>query len=222
MSHDADLQSGERVIQSAYDDPGTYEEITRRKFMAYATVTLSGIIGLGLVIPIAGSVVTKGLSGSGTWTPLDRDALQGLGGATSTPVKLTLTLKTKDGYLPERPMNEFVWGIKTDEAKMRKARPNLFTSGKSALPYPVVTLGFVIFSPICPHLGCRFDWNAGTSKFLCPCHGSQYDLEGAHTAGPAPRGLDPLPLRERSGHAEITWIRYRDSLPDHIVVSYAS
>jgi Rieske Fe-S protein len=80
----------------------------------------------------------------------------------------------------------------------------------------------VIFSPICPHLGCRYNYDANANKFACPCHGSQFDNQGKHIAGPAARGLDPLPLRAQSGKAEIEWIRYQPTIPDRIVVSYSN
>ena len=47
----------------------------------------------------------------------------------------------------------------------------LFAAGDK-LPYPVVNLGFAIFSPICPHLGCRYSWIDDQKKFVWPCHGS--------------------------------------------------
>jgi Rieske Fe-S protein len=83
-------------------------------------------------------------------------------------------------------------------------------------------MGFVIFSPICPHLGCRYAWSDALNKFACPCHGSQYTNYGEHTAGPAQRGLDPLPLRDQSGAAQITWIQYEQNVPDHVVLSYST
>ena len=83
-------------------------------------------------------------------------------------------------------------------------------------------MNFVILSPICPHLGCRPIWNSDANRFQCPCHGSQFNLDGEHLAGPAPRGMDPLPLREQSGTAEIMWIRYRTSIPDRVIISYQS
>ena len=46
------------------------------------------------------------------------------------------------------------------------------------------------------------------------------ELYGPHVAGPAPRGLDPLPFRERNGAAEVTWIVYQSNTPQRIVVSY--
>jgi menaquinol-cytochrome c reductase iron-sulfur subunit len=209
-------------IHSAYDEPGTPEEVTRRQFMAKATITLSGLIGVGLAIPIVGSLVSAtGGATSGSWDPLTADEFKTLQEATSKPVKLSFTLKTKDSYLPEESNGEYVWGIKTDPAKFQAARPDLYLNGKPDVSYPPINLGFVIFSPICPHLGCRFAWHDSANRFQCPCHGSQFNFEGEHLAGPAPRGLDPLPLREQSGVADIMWVRYQSSTPSRIVISYS-
>ena len=191
--------------------------------MAKATLAIGGVIGLGLVIPIVGSLLPTGGDGKGAWAPLTADELKQLQAATSTPVKLTFQLHGKDGYLPELMSQEYVWGIKVDPAKFEKARPGLFApDGKSALPYDSVNMSFVVFSPICPHLGCRYDWAPADNRFNCPCHGSQYSFDGTHVAGPAPRGLDPLPLREQSGVAQIMWVRYKSTVPDRIVISYQS
>jgi len=216
------FEGGSRKIQSAYDDPGTAEEISRRSFMAKATLTLSGIIGVGLVVPILGSLIPTSGNGSGNWAPLTPDEWKQLQTATSKPVKLTFTLKSKDSYLPEQSSEEYVWGIKTDPQKFQQLRPDLYVNGKANVAYDPINLGFVIFSPICPHLGCRPAWNDGANRFQCPCHGSQFGSEGEHLAGPAPRGLDPLPLREQTGNAEIMWIRYASGVPDRLVVSYQS
>ncbi|PSC67891.1 cytochrome b6-f complex iron-sulfur subunit [Micractinium conductrix] len=42
---------------------------------------------------------------------------------------------------------------------------------------------------VCTHLGCVVPWNAAENKFMCPCHGSQYDAQGKKTRGPAPLSL---------------------------------
>ena len=42
---------------------------------------------------------------------------------------------------------------------------------------------------ICTHLGCVVPWNNGANKFICPCHGSQYDANGKVVRGPAPLSL---------------------------------
>lgn len=43
---------------------------------------------------------------------------------------------------------------------------------------------------ICTHLGCIVPWSAANNKFMCPCHGSQYDPTGAVVRGPAPLPLE--------------------------------
>ncbi len=44
-------------------------------------------------------------------------------------------------------------------------------------------------SGICPHLGCTVNSVVGNYPFLCPCHGSHFDPNGAVVSGPSPRGL---------------------------------
>lgn len=190
--------------------------------MANATLAVGGLIGLGLVIPILGSLAPHEGGGKGNWAPLTPDEVKQLQDSTAKPVKLTFNLKSKDSYLPLQTTEEYVWGVKVDPSKFQQARPDLFKDGKSDLPYDVITMNFVIFSPICPHLGCRPIWSADANRFQCPCHGSQFGLDGEHLAGPAPRGMDPLPFREQSGAAEIMWIRYESGVPDRIVLSYQS
>ncbi|MCH9056208.1 cytochrome b6-f complex iron-sulfur subunit [Parathermosynechococcus lividus] len=42
---------------------------------------------------------------------------------------------------------------------------------------------------VCTHLGCVVPWNVSENKFICPCHGSQYDSTGKVVRGPAPLSL---------------------------------
>ena len=42
---------------------------------------------------------------------------------------------------------------------------------------------------VCTHLGCVVPWSAANNKFMCPCHGSQYDNTGKVVRGPAPLSL---------------------------------
>ena len=201
----------------AYKDEGTPAEQSRRTFMVNAVMALGGVIGLGLVIPLVTSLVPSADATGNQWSPLTPEEWAALQKATDKPIKVTFNLHEVDGYLPPADEEQFVWAVKATEADFKEKRPELFT-GAEKLPYDVGTLGFVIFSPICPHLGCRYSWVDGQSKFICPCHGSEFTNDGAHIAGPAPRGLDPLPLRDTAGKAELTWIEYKQNTPDHIVL----
>jgi cytochrome b6-f complex iron-sulfur subunit len=42
---------------------------------------------------------------------------------------------------------------------------------------------------VCTHLGCVVPWNVNENKFICPCHGSQYNSQGKVVRGPAPLSL---------------------------------
>ena len=42
---------------------------------------------------------------------------------------------------------------------------------------------------VCTHLGCVVPWNRAANKYMCPCHGSQYDPTGKVVRGPAPLSL---------------------------------
>jgi cytochrome b6-f complex iron-sulfur subunit len=42
---------------------------------------------------------------------------------------------------------------------------------------------------VCTHLGCVVPWNKAANKYMCPCHGSQYDQTGKVVRGPAPLSL---------------------------------
>lgn len=48
------------------------------------------------------------------------------------------------------------------------------------------------FSAHCTHLGCKIDKMEG-ERFVCPCHGSQYDLNGKVLKGPAYKDLEIVP-----------------------------
>ena len=201
----------------AYKDPGSPEEQTRRTFMANAVVALGGVIGLGLAVPLLASLVPAADANTSEWSPLTPDEVSALKKATDKPIKVTFNLHETNGYFGASDTEQFFWAIKSDEAKMRASRPQLF-EGVEKVPYPVVSMGFVVFSPICPHLGCKYSWNDAQNKFICPCHGSEYTNLGEHIAGPALRGLDPLPLRDFQGKVEVTWIEYKQGTPDHIVL----
>ncbi|MBI3680271.1 MAG: ubiquinol-cytochrome c reductase iron-sulfur subunit [Acidobacteria bacterium] len=53
----------------------------------------------------------------------------------------------------------------------------------------------VAFAPQCTHLGCAYRWEESKKNFLCPCHTSNFDIEGKVIDGPAPRPLDRYLVR---------------------------
>jgi Rieske Fe-S protein len=64
---------------------------------------------------------------------------------------------------------------------------------------------FVVFSNRCMHLGCPI---AATGiGFACPCHGGQYDKNGARIAGPPIRSLDRFQWEVKN--SDELWITQR-------------
>ncbi len=57
--------------------------------------------------------------------------------------------------------------------------------------------GIFAMTAICTHLGCAVRHE--TEGFICPCHGSRYDLAGEVLKGPAARNLDWYEVRELPG-----------------------
>jgi Rieske Fe-S protein len=47
-------------------------------------------------------------------------------------------------------------------------------------------------SAVCTHLGCHLHWNSFERCWDCPCHGSQFSVDGAVLNGPAIHPLEEI------------------------------
>ena len=63
---------------------------------------------------------------------------------------------------------------------------------------------YVTLSDICTHQGCEVNWSQAATRFQCPCHGSEYDMQGKNVAGPAPRPLATYKTEVVNGRLMIT------------------
>jgi len=54
--------------------------------------------------------------------------------------------------------------------------------------------GLFALSTVCPHLGCVLRWLPDERRFHCPCHGSQFELDGQVLNGPARTDLRVLEI----------------------------
>ena len=59
--------------------------------------------------------------------------------------------------------------------------------------------GFYALSATCTHLGCMTRYEKDNNRIFCPCHGSQFAVDGQVTGGPAPRPLPRLELAIERG-----------------------
>jgi thiosulfate dehydrogenase [quinone] large subunit len=56
---------------------------------------------------------------------------------------------------------------------------------------------FLGFDAVCPHAGCTVGYDEQAVRFVCPCHGSQFNgTTGAVEVGPASRGLSRITVAE--------------------------
>ncbi len=134
----------------------------RRQFMNLLTFgTVTGV-ALGALYPVAQYFTPYRAGGSGGGT----NAKDELG----NPVKASEWLST-------HPVGDrsLVQGLKGDPTY-------LIVEGEDA----ITSYGI---NAICTHLGCVVPWNSGANKYMCPCHGSQYDSTGKVVRGPAPLSL---------------------------------
>jgi menaquinol-cytochrome c reductase iron-sulfur subunit len=161
-------------------------EVRRRGFLALATAALGALIALLVAIPFVGSFVGP------SFRRIRRrfvrvGKLQGL--PLGEPVELSYADREVDAYLVQSVTRQ-VWAVKHAASSV------------------------TVFSPICPHLGCRYEWVPAANHFYCPCHHSVFALDGAVLGGPAPRPLDTLPSRVEKGALEVEWERYESGIPE--------
>jgi nitrite reductase/ring-hydroxylating ferredoxin subunit len=62
---------------------------------------------------------------------------------------------------------------------------------------------FLALSRICTHLGCSVPWDEQKNQFVCPCHGSTFNLTGEVLTAPAPRPLDIYTVRIENGIVKV-------------------
>lgn len=164
-------------------------ETTRRGFLKLAIGTLTLLVGL-FGIPLLVPVVSSAWrTKKRHWAKVAEVSAIPAG----QPVSLTFIEQTDDAYLRETLLHA-VWAMNQAPATV------------------------VVFSPICPHLGCIYNWDAPTGHFECPCHGSVFAVDGAVLAGPSTRSLDTLPSKIEGGALLVQWERFKPGIPQKIPV----
>ena len=190
--------------------PELERSVKRRTFFANFTHAIGFLIGLPLAFPILRYLMKP------MYAPFDNEWLS-IGNAgkikqEDVGVQFKYKRKVKEAYMPEQEIDKNVWVLKATpnvlesiyqgkDMEFRDVTGKSLWTNKKDVPY-------VAFSGKCPHLGCGFKWRTHKTLgqvFLCPCHLSIYDAAGKVLDGPAPRALDPLPIKVTPG-GEITII----------------
>jgi menaquinol-cytochrome c reductase iron-sulfur subunit len=156
--------------------PGaTPEEITRRKFLSRISLSLIGLGGAVVTVPLIGFI----------FAPLfrrDPGVWRTIGAVGSFKVGETTAVE----FLDSSPLP---WaGIAAKNAAWLRR-----TSEKE----------FIAFAINCSHLGCPVRWQQSAQLFMCPCHGGVYYADGTVAAGPPPAPLGRYPVRVREGEVQI-------------------
>lgn len=74
-----------------------------------------------------------------------------------------------------------------------------------------------VYSGVCPHLGCAV--NSRAEKFICACHGSEWDESGNTLAGPSPRALDTLEFRVEDNKLKVKYQDFKQGITAKEVLS---
>ena len=109
------------------------------------------------------------------------------------PVSVNFAMPTTDAYIRSN-VTHAVWVIKHSAARA------------------------TVFSPVCPHLGCHYDWYVDARKFICPCHGSVFSADGKVVAGPSPRPLDTLPSKIENGDLYVMWELFEVGVAEKLMI----
>lgn len=137
-------------------------DMSRRKTMNSILLGSIGVTILGLAVPYFAFFVPEA-SSSGTGGIIAKDAL----GNDVT----SAAWKTSHGPNDR----ELVQGLRGDATYL------ILDEDKKLSDFAL--------NAVCTHLGCVVPWNKAENKFMCPCHGSQYNKEGKVIRGPAPLSL---------------------------------
>jgi len=60
------------------------------------------------------------------------------------------------------------------------------------------------YSAACTHLGCHLHWNSFEQCWDCPCHGSQFGIDGAVLNGPAIYPLEKIESSSEAGRGKVS------------------
>ena len=138
----------------------------RRQFIIGAIYSLPCLIGGTLAAPIGTYLFGNKGTQTESWT--DAGDISGL--QKDTPVQISFHQNVVDG-----------WNVQNEKADAWVVLDN-----KEQI---------TAFSPLCTHLGCAYQWQTDKKTFLCPCHGSAFNMRGDVIAGPAPRALDKFAVK---------------------------
>ena len=143
------------------------KDFDRRSFLKLAINAVVGVMTAFLSVPVIGYLLSPAFKRStSVWTEVGPTIDFGVGG----PKQVTYRVLAQDSW-SRRYVERSAWVV-------AKGGEN-----------------YKVFSPICTHLGCAYNWSEEDGRFECPCHNSFFDIDGGVITGPAPRPLDTYEVK---------------------------
>lgn len=148
---------------------------SRRRFLAWLTGLIAAAITVLAGVPLLGLLIAPALKrGQDLW--VDLGPVKSV--LKNQPTAFTFSYQRTDGWL-----ETMVYG--------------------TAYAVQLSSEQLFVLSNLCTHLGCPVRWDPKAHRFLCPCHGGVFDVNGAVTAGPPPRPLPRYSFRIAKGILQI-------------------
>ena len=195
--------------------PELERNVKRRTFFTNFTHAIGALIALPLAFPVLRYLMKPMYAPfDNTWIKVgtvNRIKTEDVG------VQYKFKKKVKEAFMPEIDIDKNVWMIKASPKVLEEVYRGRDMEFKDSVGRTIWVnkkdFPYVVYSGKCPHLGCGYKWRAHKLRgqvFLCPCHLSIYDPGGKVLDGPAPRPLDPLPIRvAASGDIEIIDMEFK-------------
>ncbi|XP_074572235.1 cytochrome b6-f complex iron-sulfur subunit, chloroplastic isoform X1 [Curcuma longa] len=153
---------GKIICQATSISADRVPDMGKRQLMNLLLLGALSLPTATMLVPYAAFFVPPGSGGSGSGT-VAKDAL-------GNDVLASAWVKTHGPG--DRTLTQ---GLKGDPTYL------VVEDNKSIATYGI--------NAVCTHLGCVVPWNSAEKKFVCPCHGSQYNSQGKVVRGPAPLSL---------------------------------
>jgi ubiquinol-cytochrome c reductase iron-sulfur subunit len=168
--------------------------LARRKMITRSLLFMGGGLGLMLIMPLGGMIKNPNKGNPLGQTPwgegvrLVRNDGSPIRPGDQEPGSLETVFPAVEGG--NRQADAATMLIRLRPEQVEKLRPH---DGQEDFGYG----DYVAYSKICTHAGCPVSlYEQETSRILCPCHQSQFDVtQGAKPVfGPATRSLPQLPI----------------------------
>ena len=169
--------------EASIDTPdSTGEGVRRRDFINIAAVSVAGVGGAAVLLPLVSQMAPSADVLAQSSTEIDISAIQ-------AGQAIKAVFRKQPVFIRNLTPEEIASADKVDASSLRDPQ-TLEERTKEGKTNWLITMG------VCTHLGC-VPLGAGEGEvkgefggYFCPCHGSHYDTAARIRKGPAPKNLE--------------------------------